>query len=118
MSYYVYGTFVERERLKFKTKEEALAFSKWANKNIDTSFEWSFQTPKDGHGFDPKQQFKDQGHWQCINHQYRASFIKSISKPIKSHSFWNRLKNQFWFIVGINKIDHWRKDVPIRPDEY
>ena len=122
MSYYVYGTFVERERFKFETKEEALAFRKWANEKVDTSFDWVIHNP-DPHeaqeyGFDQSRLYKNQGYWQCINHEYRASFTKSISKPIKSHSFWNRLKNQFWFIVGINKIDHWTRDVPIQDDEY
>ena len=31
MTYYVYGTFISRDRFKFKTKKEANAFRKWAN---------------------------------------------------------------------------------------
>ena len=38
MTYYVYGTFIERGRYKFKTKEDALKFEKFARKNMKTSF--------------------------------------------------------------------------------
>ena len=118
MSYYVYGTFVERERIKFETKEEALAFSKWANKEINTSFDWIFNRPDPYKareaGFDPNKFEENQGFWYACTRS-RASQWKSISKPIKSYSFWNRLKNQFWFILDINKIDHWTDDTPLKP---
>ena len=118
MSYYVYATFTERERLKFKTKEEALAFSKWANKEIHTSFDWTFKKPSPyeatEYGFDHNKLGEKQGFWEHVNHDYRASQCKFISKPIKSNSLLNRLKNQFWFVLGINKIDHWTKDTPMR----
>ena len=118
MSYYVYGTFVERERIKFETKEEALAFSKWANKEINTSFDWIFKhaDPHEAQrcGFDPHPDEASQGFWGVAT-LARASQWKSISKPIKSHSFWNRLKNQFWFILGINKISSWTDDTPMKP---
>ena len=42
MTYYVYGTFIERGRYKFKTKEDALKFEKFARKNMKTSFDWVF----------------------------------------------------------------------------
>ena len=118
MSYYVYGTFVERERRKFETKEEALAFSKWADKEINTSFDWIFKNadPYEAQrcGFDPHPEEASQGFWEVATLS-RASQWKSISKPIKSHSFWNRLKNQFWFILGINKISSWTDDTPMKP---
>ncbi len=118
MSYYVYATFTERERLKFKTKEEALAFSKWANKEIHTSFDWTFKKPDPyearEYGIDHNNLGEKQGYWQCVNPDYRASQCKFISKPIKSNSLLNRLKNQFWCVLGINKIDHWTEDTPMR----
>ena len=117
MSYYVYGTFIERERIKFETKEEALAFSKWANKEINTSCEWLFKRPLPYEareaGFDPLKFEENQGFWGCPRN--RASQWKSISKPIKSYSFWNRLKNHFWFILDINKISKWVDDTPLKP---
>ena len=118
MSYYVYATFTERERLKFKTKEEALAFSKWANKKINTSFEWTFANPDQyearEYGFDHNKLREKQGRWEHVHHEYKASHCRSISKPIKSNSLLNRLKNQFWFVLGINKIDYWTNDTPMR----
>ena len=118
MSYYVYATFTERERLKFKTKEEALAFSKWANKKINTSFEWTFANPDPyearEYGFDHNKLREKQGRWEHVHHGYKASHCRSISKPIKSNSLLNRLKNQFWFVLGINKIDYWTDDTPMR----
>ena len=42
MTYYVYGTFIERNRYKFETKEDALKFEKFARKNMKTSFDWVF----------------------------------------------------------------------------
>jgi len=118
MSYYVYGTFVERERISFETKEEALSFSKWADKNIHNSCDWVFERPLPyaarEAGFDPNKFDEDQGFWYCATRS-RASEWKFISKPIKSHSFWNRLKNQFWFILDINNISKWIDDVPMKP---
>ena len=107
MSYYVYGTFVDRERFSFKTKEEALAFSKWADKNINTPCDWLFLSNSDKCD-------EEQGFWECATRS-RASEWKFISKPIKSYSFWNRLKNQFWFILHINRISEWIDDVPMKP---
>ena len=41
-TYYVYGTFIERNRYKFKNKKDAEKFIKYANKECKSSIEWIF----------------------------------------------------------------------------
>ena len=106
MSYYVYATFTERERLKFKTKEEALAFSQWANKEIHTSFDWTFKKPSPyearEYGVDLDKLGEKQGFWEHVNHNYRASQCKFISKPIKSEPLHTLILVNFLFILSLN----------------
>ena len=39
-TYYVYGTYIERLRHKFKSKEDAEKFIKYANKECKTSSDY------------------------------------------------------------------------------
>ena len=41
-TYYVYGTYIERNRYKFKNKKDAEKFIKYANKECKSSIDWIF----------------------------------------------------------------------------
>ena len=47
MVYYVYGTYIEKVRYKFRTKKEAELFEKHARKKCPTSFDWYFYDDDD-----------------------------------------------------------------------
>tara|TARA_B100001996_G_scaffold242140_1_gene187342 strand:+ start:358 stop:750 length:393 start_codon:yes stop_codon:yes gene_type:complete len=123
MTYYVYGTFISRNRFKFKTKEEANAFRQWADekKGIGKSeigwvFPPSTQTQQNN-GFEIIEPLmSDNDNWDCINGGWRATEARKISRPVKARSLWNRLINYFWFYIDLNKVQEWRHETPVSAD--
>jgi len=109
MTYYVYGTFIERNRYKFESKEDALKFEKFARKNMKTSFDWVFYDK------DESMESIDTADGLCIGqyddfaeHHRVAKETCFISKPIKSTSIWNRLQHYFFIIFKRNNIKEWQ----------
>ena len=108
MTYYVYGTFIERNRYKFETKEDALKFEKFARKNMKTSFDWVFYDKDENLENIETTDGLSMGLWD--NYQEHRRVAKEtcfISKPIKSTSIWNRLQHYFFIIFKRNNIKGW-----------
>ena len=109
MTYYVYGTYIEKVRYKFKTKKEAQIFEKHARKKCPTSFDWVFLGNEDLKNKIESDDGQNIGLYdfynQCSN-VAKENF--HISKPIKNTSLWNRLQHYIFFFIGINKISRWQ----------
>ena len=108
MTYYVYGTFIERGRYKFKTKEDALKFEKFARKNMKTSFDWVFYDKDESMKSIDTADGLSIGQYDDFAERHRvAKETCFISKPIKSTSIWNRLQHYFFIIFKRNNIKEW-----------
>ena len=108
MTYYVYGTYIEKVRYKFKTKKEAELFEKHAKTKCPTSFDWFFNDDddlKDNIETNDDQSLGLFDFYNTSRNVAKENF--HISKPIKSTSLWNRLQHYLFFFIGLNKIDHW-----------
>ena len=109
MTYYVYGTFIERGRYKFKTKEDALKFEKFARKNMKTSFDWVFYDKDESmESIDTADGLSIGQYDDFAERQRVAKETCFISKPIKSTSIWNRLQHYFFIIFKRNNIEEWQ----------
>ena len=107
-SYYVYGTFIEKVRYKFKSKEDAIKFEKYARKECRTSFNWLFydnDSLREEIETDKDECLGLYDHYNQCQNVAKESF--HISKPIKSTSLWNRLQHYIFFFIRLNKIDNW-----------
>ena len=107
-SYYVYGTFIEKVRYKFKSKVDAIKFEKYARKECTTSFNWLF------YDNDSLREEIETDKDECLglydHYNQRQNVAKEsfhISKPIKSTSLWNRLQHYCFFFFKINNISKW-----------
>ena len=108
MTYYVYGTFIERGRYKFKTKEDALKFEKFARENMKTSFDWVFYDKDENLESIETGDGLTMGLWDDFQERHRvAKETCFISKPIKSTSIWNRLQHYFFIVFKKNNIKEW-----------
>ena len=108
MTYYIYGTYIEKVRYKFKTKKEAELFEKHAKTKCPTSFDWTFYDDnnlREEVGTDENECLGLFDHYNQSQNVAKENF--HISKPIKSTSLWNRLQHYLFFFIGLNKIDHW-----------
>ena len=107
-TYYVYGTYVERLRHKFKNKEDAEKFIKYAHKKCQTSIEWYFLDDDSIREEIETNENETLGlsdsYNQCRN---IAKESYHISKPIKATSLWNRLQHYCFFFFKVNKISKW-----------
>ena len=86
-SYYVYGTFIEKVRYKFKSKEDAIKFEKYARKECRTSFNWLFydnDSLREEIETDKDECLGLYDHYNQCQNVAKESF--HISKPIKSNS--------------------------------
>ena len=109
MTYYVYGTFIERGRYKFKTKEDALKFEKFARKNMKTSFDWVFYDKDESMKSIDTADGLSIGQYDDFAERHRvAKETCFISKPIKSTNIWNRLQHYFFIIFKRNNIEEWQ----------
>ena len=108
MSYYVYGTFIERNRYKFETKEDALKFEKFARKNMKTSFDWVFYDKDESMKSIDTADGLSIGQYDDFAERHQvAKETCFISKPIKSTNIWNRLQHYFFIIFKRNNIRGW-----------
>ena len=107
-TYYVYGTYIERLRHKFKSKEDAEKFIKYANKECKTSIEWYFLN--DDSIRNQIETDKDECLGLRDNYNQLQNIAKEnfhISRPIKATSLWNRLQHYCFFFFKINNISKW-----------
>ena len=106
-TYYVYGTYIERNRYKFKNKEDAEKFIKYANKECKSSIEWIFfeESIRKEIKTDKNTLLGISDNYNNLQNIAKESY--HISKPIKATSLWNRLQHYCFFFFKINKISKW-----------